>query len=395
VNAFLFAALLYPAVLAAPNRGKLDLADRTELRGGYFGFPTDPSLTLETVPSATLGLATRRSHLTLGYAPRLGFADMQLGVNPYALHVGMAGVGWHDRRLTLSLDENASYGFLNFSSLQLPAAATGGATVRVDPQLRRRIFYEASTTTFTAIYAFRHTWALRFLASYALSGGADQEARNVLPFQSGPRAELAFDYGLARTQRLITSVSIEQTSIEPSSFSAGFDYLFLQASQGYKHAFSRRTNAEISAGAAEVRTTRPIPESRSHFETYPVGLFVFVHEAPFRDKLDFRFAGQLGPIVNRITGRLAQQGQGLLKATWRRRKWTTVFDAGYAFPLAGDAASGFSLVSGQLALGYAFTKHVLFEVGASVAWQKVGDFEPITRRLAFVAVTARYPTLQF
>ena len=71
MNPLVATFLLGPAVLAAPYRGTLDLSDRSELRGGDFGLPSDPALNAETVPSIALFLATRQSALNLTYAPRL------------------------------------------------------------------------------------------------------------------------------------------------------------------------------------------------------------------------------------------------------------------------------------------------------------------------------------
>src|SRR6187399_2566442 len=106
-----------------PLRGSLDLADRTEVRGGYFGFPNDPALNAETVPSATFAIDDRRTSFTLGYAPRLGLVDLQDGLNPSILNSGFAEAGWQTRGVRITINEFASYGSLNYSVLRLPSTS--------------------------------------------------------------------------------------------------------------------------------------------------------------------------------------------------------------------------------------------------------------------------------
>jgi hypothetical protein len=407
VNPLVFAALFAPAVLAAPSKGTLDLGDRTEVRGGYFGFPTDPSLNVETVPNLGMALVTRRSSLTLSYAPRLGLVDLQQGqLNPTYLHNGFVEAAWHTRSLRLSLSEYASYGSLNYSALRLPGASALLASGTISPLLRQRLLYEASSTTLAAVLTPERRWSMRLALSYSLSGGADDEARAAaLRLQHGPRFETAFDYRLTRIDHLITTGSVEQTTsdappaINGNTDSTRYDYVFVEAMEGWAHRYTRWTEAEFAAGVTEVagRSTNylvSLASTDTSYKTYPTLQATVLHHMPYRDKFDLRFRGQLVPAINRLNGIISEQAQGLANATFRRYPWSFVVDAGFAKSI-DDTAGRITTVSSQLALIYRVNKQVDLEAGTSLGWQKVGDADGLFQRLAFVAVTLRSPTLRF
>ena len=177
-------SLVLPVLVGSPFRGKLDLSDRTDFRAGYFGFPTDPSAHAETVPTARLLWGTRSVGITAEYAPRIGLADIQDGFNLSVLNVGLLSAEWRTEMTRLTLSEYASYGFLNYSAQQLPGPSTTGG-IRLNPLLRQKLLYEASSTSLSAVITPEKRWSVSVAVSYSLSGGADDEARSVLPFVKG------------------------------------------------------------------------------------------------------------------------------------------------------------------------------------------------------------------
>ena len=242
-------------------------------------------------------------------------------------------------RLTLS--EYASYGFLNYSAQQLPGPSTTGG-IRLDPLLRQKLLYEASSTSLSAVITPEKRWSVSVAVSYSLSGGADDEARSVLPFVKGPLIAATFDYGLGKSDRLITGASGEH-----SNLSTGFDYYFLRVSEGWAHEFVSRSSITLGAGLTAVRSSSFTPDrpllfiaptliNGAHYDLYPTVDAALLYQLPFRDKATLRARSALAPVINRATGLLSQQVLALVNASWfetpmdraRRRRLITVAQRG-------------------------------------------------------------------
>jgi hypothetical protein len=421
VSSPLLAALVATALPFLQYRGTLDLADRTEVRGGNFGFSNDPSLHLETVPSATLVISGRRSGLTLGYAPRLGLTDIETGWNSYYLHNGVAGVAGQWRDLRLTLDEAASYGTLNLSTPQLPGAGTV-ATARLVPLLTQQVLYEASTTTLAGSIVPARRWSLRVALSYSVSGGANIEARRVLRLFRGPRAEAVLDYAAGRLDHFLTTVSAEHQSISPSDQV----YAIIQGTEGLSHRLSRAAELQLGGGAVWVYAKLPVSSINLPLElvgprglrvpivslptdtialydgairtsrtVYPAAQAQLLLQIPYRDRVEARIQARLEPAINRGNGQLFQQVGGLATVRAISHPWRVGIDANMAQSLEGGA-NYVTYFSTQFALGYEVTRHVLVDWGGQLGWQKIGvGGQPTTVQLAFVAVTLRHPTLRF
>jgi hypothetical protein len=391
VNPLALLGLVGPTILAAPYRGSLELADRTEVRGGYFGFPNDPALNAETVPSATFGIDDRRVGFTLGYAPRLGLVDLQDGVNPSLLNSGFAEATWQTRSLRLAVDEYATYGSLNYSALRLPSASPA-FVLQVNPLLRQTILYEASSTALTAVVVPKRRWSLRLALSYSLSGGADDAARLVLPLQKGPRFDTLLEYSLSRRETLAARALVEQSSITP-----GYDYAFLGGSFGYRRHFTRLLEAEVAGGVTETRSKLPPPLTAGTFySTYGTIAALVRYRLPTRERIELRLASQLAPAINRISSLLTQQIQGTFGAVMNRRTWTADVEGGFAQTVGASDIGAFSLLLAQTKFAYRASKMVDLEAGLQGSWQKVGAGNvPSVQKLAFVAVTVHGSPLHF
>jgi hypothetical protein len=395
VNRFVAACLpltalfLAPAAAAAPYRGTLDLGDRTELRGGWFGLATDPGFHVENVPSLSLSLATHQSLVNLGYAPRFALSDLQLGLNPSQLQSGSAEFVWHSRDVRISLSEYASYGTLNYSALQLPSSSAPGV-LRVDPVLRRIITYEGSSTSLALAYTPARRWATRLAASYTLSGAAKESDRDVLPLFYGPRFDAMVEYAALHKTSIITRGFVEKATV-----STGYDYVFVQGAEGLRKSFDPVTDAELDVGIAEVRTHLPAPRSEIRYDTYGTIEGAVIHRIPYRDLFEVQVRAALGPAINRVTGLVSQQVQALVRANLKSWPWLFTFEGGFADPIH-DEPGGLMVFSGQPQVSYFFSKEVELGAGTRLAWQKLaGADSPTTQKLFFVWLTLREPTMRF
>jgi hypothetical protein len=413
VNALaLAAALLSAALPVSQYRGTLDVADRTEMRAGNFGFPTDPAVHLETIPSAAVAVASRTSSATLSYAPHMGLSDLELGLNPYYLHDGTASLAQGWRHLRFSASESASYGTLNLSGPVLPAA--GALSSRV--LLTQQLLYEASNTVLAATLTERR-WSWRLSLSYSINGAVHEQARQTFPLLQTPRAEFAADYTASRRTHLVTTLAAQHDSINPPQQ----DYSLLEANESLQHHLSRSTELVLTAGGAWVYalvaipplvTTGPtgvqlgpIPSAgtgtyvpgalRRSRTLYPTGEAALVIHAPYRDRVEGRLQARLGPAVNRTTGRLSQQVSSLatVRAIWH--PWEFRVEGNFAQSLE-TGINYLTFFQVQSALGYEITRRVLIEAGTQFGWQKVGfSTTATTVELAFVAVTLHPRPLRF
>jgi hypothetical protein len=178
------------------------LSDRTEARVRQPGdIPTEPSFDISTVPDARLTLAWPQVGFTLKYDPRLTFWDVaQSGARPTWLNEGSAHFDWHASPLvTLSLDEEASYGATSFAGLVF-SPVPEGTLPRVDVIPSSQILVLESSTTTLGSHVTLRRWEFRSEVGYQLSGGADEAARAILPMQRGPLADAVVTYAASHVE---------------------------------------------------------------------------------------------------------------------------------------------------------------------------------------------------
>jgi hypothetical protein len=414
VNALVVLGLLSTAFPLQEVRGALDLADRTEVRGGNFGFNTDPSVHLETIPSARLTIAGRVSSLALAYEPRLGLTNLENGLDPYYLNNGSVSLNRRWRTFQLTLDQSASYGTLNLSTPLLPATGT----LASNALLQNQLLYEATTTSLTSLLTVRR-WIWRTTLSYSLSGGATYRDRlNGLPLLSTPRAETVVDHAASRrTHFITTAIALHDTVTTPDQ-----EFTVLEANEGLSHRLSRSTELLLAGGGSWVYGLVSIPPivetsrngvvitfnssaspgqyvpgaTRRSRTLYPTGTAALVVHIPQRDHVDVRVQARLAPTINRTTGRLSQQIGGFVGLLGIRHPWQLQLDGNVAQSIDEGGINYLTYLSAQGSLGYEATRYVLIQFGTQLGWQKVGVSSPATAvELAFVAVTLRPATLRF
>jgi hypothetical protein len=361
--------MMIALALAAAMAGEFTLSDRSEVRLRLPGInPPGASLDLETAPEARLVLGSRRVECGLAYTPRLTLWDVNVvGVDPAVLHGGEARAGWHDRRIRLTLDETASYGQMNFAALT-PTSGPQGAPQRVDVIPTARVLnYESSTTTLTSRIALPR-WVLGSAIGYQLSGGADADARAVLPLQYGPLGELTATRSLSRLDDSITTLSGSE-----STFSSGPELVLVEADEGWRHAWTRTTETRLTLGASEART-RASPAAPHSFETDPVA------EADLRqrflaeeDRVDAQGSVRLGPVVNRLLGIVDERIQGAVGAAWTHGRYEVRASGSAAQSVHASSATAVALVLGEVALSYRLSKYTLLDFGVRGLWQKQAE----------------------
>lgn len=410
--------MIATAVLAADYAATLDLSDHTETRARttqQISAPADQPIPPQTTPlgvdaytlvQARLHVDDRIWEWLVVYAPSLLLLDLEQGVAPQVYQVGGTSIAWHDRRVQLTVGEDASYGLLNSASLP-PAQVVPGQPPTVQPAAEpATLLLESSRSYATvAVRATRRaSWTLG--VEYLLSGGADAASRAVMPFQTGPRAWGSLDYDLARTDHMTTYASIQRAdfstapcvaapgqTLAPGMQCAPQDVLGT-AEETITHKMSRTVTLALGAGgaAASNRLSESSPSSTTLFPVADVSLQV--HFA--RDTSLFAIYGRLAPYVNMLDGLVANNliGEASLRNALTQRVALRVAVGG-AQALPTDAPAATSLVRGEVEVDYTATRWIDLALGERGFWQEVLGSGAFVSTFGFVGVTVREPTLHF
>jgi hypothetical protein len=390
--------------IAADIAATLALSDRTETRVRNPGdTPNGPSLDLANTLEGRLLLASPRTSCTLVYAPRLTFWDINdVGAHPLWLQAGSARVESRNANTRLSLEEDGSYGAVNFSTLAL-VPGPGGAPPRVDvippPQL---IQYESTTTTLgSRIEAKR--WQFRTDVAYQLSGGADTASRQSLPLQKGPLGELGATFAASPVDSLETRLIGGETT-----FSSGPEIVFGEQDESWRHGWSAVTDTTMRVGVAESRE-QMTPQSAPTKNINPVAEAVVDHQIlAGEDRFTLHAGARLSPVVNRLLGIVDERIQGTLMSKWTRRQVSASAFASAQQSIPTDGPNATELLTGELGFAYAASDVVVLDMGVRALWQKAN--QPITsttapgateivqgtilQGVAFVGVTLHAPTIR-
>ena len=367
----------------------LAVSDRTEARTRSPGTaPPTTSVDLETAPIARLTLTSRSTRYVVAYTPRLTLWDLGSSrASPVGVNAGLARVEWTAPRTLVSVEETASYGGVSLASIA-PAPGPDGAPPRVDVVPSTQVVdVMASQTTLASRLTFQG-WSTALAVGYQIGGGATAEARTVLPRQSGPFGEVGVTRDLLRTDSLTTTVTGSE-----AAFSSGPESLLVEATERWRHLWSRVTETRLSAGASEarVRATASAPHT---LETHPVVEAILEQHLPTDDgRLDVRVGVRLGPFVNRLIGFVDERVVGTLAITR-----TSGRIAGHAYASAaqsvpaGDPTS-VRLVTGELGASYGLSDAVTLDAGVRGLWQRQDPALPdLKQATVFVGVTVRAPT---
>jgi hypothetical protein len=391
--------------LAADLAASMALSDRTETRLRQPGDAAAArSLDVTTAPEARLVVASPRTGCTLAYAPQLTLWDVNnVGARPLWLNAGSARIDWRDGNTRLSLEQDASYGAMNFAALAFPPGQ-GGTPPRVDvipsPQIVE--FESSSTTLGSRIEGPR--WEFHSTVGYQVSGGADAAARSIIPRQQGPLGEGVVTYATSPVDHLATTVTGAETT-----FSSDPEIVLAEGDEGWKHLWSAFTDTELRLGVSEARV-RTSPSAPSSWVTHPVaeaGLEQRISTA--EDRVTIRVDARLSPVVNRLLGIVDERIQGTLLSKWTHGPFVVNAFASAQQSVLTEGPNATKLLTGELGLAYAATDAVIFDIGVRGLWQRAALSTPtagtqqaatgmteasIGQAIVFVGVTLRAPTMR-
>jgi hypothetical protein len=443
--------MLAPIVLLADYSGTLQVADLTEVRarttdqsgasapagtttttavpaaktqGSYF------SLDVFTQPQLHLHVKSRVWDYDLEYRPSMTLPDLETGTfcsvkpvttslqptcsQPSVLHIGSAGVSWHDRRVRLSVTENASYGQFNSAYLQTPSVPTTPTTPGAPPtappgQLApapQTITYLGTTTALAVDARLDRRTMLDLRTEYTARGGFNAASRAVLPEVYGPRTDAKVVYALGPHDEAVTAAYVTALSFSPQpcyDASSGLPTgntctprdQIAQATEIIRHALARATTVTAGGGLAVARV------SADRGAPYDVNVFP-VAQAGITQGFGWRglstLSAEVGiaPLVDVLTGHTSERLYGdaaLAEAFSRSLSVSLSVAAAQTVPPSAPLAATY--VRGGLDLVCKVTRSLELSLGERGAWQKEVPFGTFFSTYGYFDVTVRAPELRF
>lgn len=399
----------------------LDVAERTEVRArttqvvqstpGTSAAPATLAFDLFAQPRAALNVRDRVWHFTLSYSPAFTAPDL-LGESPslQLFHMASAGVSWHERRVRLSLFEDASYGALNSAYLPTTPTSQAPQPVASTPLLTapQTLQLGSSNTTFVATTNLTRRAIASADAGYSLAGGVDASSRAALPLLFGPRAGASLSYAVSRTDRWITAATGQhldstialcpppvtgvvqpQMPVTPAALDCQPESDIVQGSESWSHRFSRSTTMVVGAGvsAAESRLTHHDPYQKSVF---PTGTFSFARRFGNYGLDSVSLDVGLYPVVDPRFGTVSEWVQGQLSSVWRLNNRVTLrFGGGGVQTLPASDPLATTMIHGELEASYRVDRHVLLSLGESGAWQDQLPYSAFFSTFGYFAVTVQ------
>jgi hypothetical protein len=197
------------ASLAADGANILILEERTEARiratvpDTATNGASNPSFDFATTPALRLQIMGRHVDWTIGGSYTFTAANIGQGSLTELTNYGGAttSLGWHDRHVQIRIQEDGTYGQVNFGFLA-PLTITPPATNQQKPPATttltritpRTIEYFSSQSQLPMIWQVNRHWTLSLTAGFLISGGANFQSRNI---SEGGAASQRLPYGLA------------------------------------------------------------------------------------------------------------------------------------------------------------------------------------------------------
>jgi hypothetical protein len=395
--------------------GRAEVGDRTELRLRWTLPPEDPAFDVENIPSVRAELATRREHLAAGYAPRLTLRNLNIQSAYELFHAGFVEAGWRDRRTTLLLREQGTYGQNNFSSLTLTTNPDG--SLRIEPVPTQGAVRQCSTFRFastetaaTVTVTPARRWIWTSGASFMASGGLDDCSQRTLAPLKAVGVSSNVDHAVSRRTHLLvgvdandTAFSIIQTTTMGTNTSDA-NYVLVDGWLGVRYAFLPHTEGRLTAGGAVLDSK--LSGRPRQVAAYPTAEASLSHTF---GELDDRYAlsasVRLMPLVNRLAAVVDQRLEERLVASRSVGDLTLAVAGGATQSIPTDQPSGISLFTADVTLLYHATHHLDLDVGARYLWQHTRGSAPDAlvqltdyasdSKLLYVAVVLHDDTLRF
>lgn len=375
-------------VLAMAPEVTVIVSDRSEVRVRDSSEGTGVSIDLETTPGLALKLTDPRWELDAAYNPRLTAQAINTAyLATDILHQGGFGVTWHAPRLRLDLREDLLYGEQNFSSLTLDSPITGlpvvNETVGLPPSTTLR--YIDSRPALTARVTASRRWSLTGSFGFLSSGGVDETSRSILPYESGPHAELSGEYRISRTDRLTSYVTLTQLD-----FSSGPESTLVETTEGWRRALSPTADVSLRGGvvtSAALGAGEPL-----HWNLWPYAEMSLEGQLPNHVALVGIL--RLEPVVDRLTGLIDDRIQGIASVRWTfAPRWVFRCDGAVVQSLQVDEKNAISIVFGEAAFVWSASRLLSVEIGTRDALQEQTGVTPQPQWVGFIAATfTSHPT---
>jgi len=352
----------YALIIGVLAAGQLDyeVSLRTEGRTGTSSTSADSLANfVQLDPAAALSTRLRAFDITGAYRPRLLFA---LAVHQLAvLHRGTLGTKWRlSRKTRLTFDQSLAYGRNDFSPL-IGVQGTSPPDPRLPPVLILKYLQSASTIGVTHSTLTGVEWGGS--ASYSLSGGADQAARNVLPLSRNGALSGHVDFELTRTDVLSATAVGSLTT-----FSNHARTLVVSGGSGWRHQFSPATQGDVSAGLSITQSVRPgLPDV---IKTGPFASLGVSHRASIRRQQLLGSARvSYTKAVDPYGGGAYSRVDGILGAEYSPiRSLSFTLRAAGSRALSGPPELRNGLAQVELASLFAIDRHLSVSAGARTAW---------------------------
>jgi hypothetical protein len=424
------------AALAADYAGTIDLIDRTEFRvrtTEEVAVPTplvantnaNVGYDLFTQPILRVRLYERTWELEASYAPSFTFADLEFGFTPTILHSGDLRAAWRDRFVTLGVIQAISYGQTN-GAYVVPNAtqqpAPGQPPLVTAALTPTTIDYIASRSGGSVGVRVGRRDVILASAEYDINGGTNAASRAVAPEQSGPRANVAYEYAISRRDQVLTNALFQGTDFiglqclppdgNPNAFfSCAPQSRIFEVGEALHHLITRRAYVSVGAGFAATMS-RLQTEGTWQTAYYPTGEAVLSIDFPAPSGEAYgvpvsqgghpmmastlRLSGRLGPLVDIRTGdvfnSVGAEGSFAVPASQQVAFQTS---AGFLQYLPTYAAGAVSLAHSEVEVDYALDPFVSFALGGRGVWQSQNGFGAFVSTYAYVALTVREQRFTF
>jgi hypothetical protein len=383
-------SLGFALVVSAALTGALELSDRSELRLRSSGDAAGAVLDVETAPAATLWMRARRARFSLAYAPRFTLRQIDVAPAPEAFHHGTASLTVTGTRSELIAEGDLAYGRTTFTSLYtIQAIDPARLSVERIPA-PSTIAYLSSRASLSMSYALSSRLTIRGQAEHLSSGGADANARAVIPSQAGPHGRAELHYALSRMDALSSTIDMARTL-----FSTDRDNVVSELREDWRHVFSRRTSMTLGAGASLVMS-RASSEATWTSRPYATADAMLAHRAP-SPRIEAALTLRFSPVVDRLTGLVDPRIQGAAALTWT---FTPSVDLrtqfGAAQSVQWNEAGATRVVLGEAAIAIRATRTSRIELGTRVASQFMqGAGAAPAQWMMFTGATFALPRLRF
>lgn len=386
----LFQAPAVPRTLVTSN-GRAEVRMRQPASVGQ----TDgrAAFDLDATALGAVDFVWRRTRLELSYSPRFTWTDFtEIAARDLLNTVGL-DLSYSRRRLTLSLVERASYGTRWFS-LTSPAEVnpvTGNPVLQPVPTAGS-VRYVGSLSSLSARYQLSTRSAFSALASYSIAGGANREARSIIPLTSGPSGTLEFGYRATRQDTVGPQLAVVYSHTLLGGNLGSIDVGTAALTGHWQRRWGLRTTTDVVAGGIFVRQFDPDPSS----DIYPQAGVALNHSVPLgpeRGLLTLTGSAGVGVLINPLVGTAQQSFQGTLQARWATRHIAVQGLLGATQPLGERQLNAVSAIFSEASVRWAFTRVFGWEVGVRAANQSLNRGTTSTALLApegtqFVVFTA-------